>query len=1766
MLCPKCQHTLDSQTESCLHCEAEKSYTNKDEIRLEDDFSKAEPTYATSKDEQTISSAADVNENLTSSDKKISYYLFSLLIGLGSGLVVWLISFLLSLTSSNTLINKLWTLISAQFINLSMAKTILIENQIQSNIWYIANAFLGSYITGSYSSADSTLTHFSVHFPLLIITFLMIVIAFAAKKMITSFFKKQSLTSIWARLLASSIYILTTWIVIAVPLLVFQPKYKLPFTEATETLHVHFALEQSFLFGIIIITIGLILGSISYKHLKLPLFSSLALILLCLIRDFIFEFISSSSVKLTQFLSIHESGLDSLWLNRFIYKAFTFLSFNTTGPTYIFDYLFLQEKTYFNNLTIMVGLTIIIIAIISAKLEWKAFIKLTVLALSSLAALPYFSAISIVQTSSINEHNLHAFYYNEPNLIGYIIILSCALTIFMASKLCYLLYFSKQHKHSTILKQIWAKRNLLAALLLLTVFIISTLLMFNAEYKETKVAKANESTEYYATEWAKQLYLMQNGPREYALINAKQLWTEQGTNESKALLAISYLQSYQTSRGQALLKESSTHKNKLFTKEELNTLMQWTDISSPTSMLNQGILVASTINTEVDEDWHVTMDEVVWPKIDELLEKTASEKLTKLLDVQAREITQSIQLDTDYIDFVKILDEEKLAEIRTTYEEAIALINEKITYYEQLLREHDHREDSDNINVTDEQSSENSLDEIIYYIDKHKQFLVTLAKAAMYYGDTRQAEKILALIVTEKPDDEEAALLLSSIYLNGQQASSEIMLTSEQYEVVTTIPSDALKEKHETLLEDYTITSEADLNEFIDSSYITENTSAELALEVLKPFEDATIPEIDYQLAKYYYQTDQSELAEAQIEKLYTNLKQLDSSQQQVVNQLIALPQDTSDMTIDERQLKHELTEQLYYQMEPLKDKSFQYNRQLTNEEQAFSVFLSNTLLSFKKSTVQIKSLQYNDGSVTLFLQSDNINLNASKLKLTDNNTEIKQFEFTKLSETSSFERYVMLILDSSGSMEGEKVEVAKQSAINFINDLKHEERVGVIAFNDAPMLNLPFTTNKVQMSNTLSAISAESGTRIAPALNLAIDKLQYEPGERIAFILSDGEDGEFSDAKIRQSIIQEANRAGITIYAVGFDAGYQTLRDVAEGTGGYYIAATDFESLSQGFAKISETLSQTYRIKYDVDAKDYGLHTATIVQESFEDNKRYTIEDPNSPSTHEGSGVYEYSEDEFNIKSFTPNKIVISKKGKTKVTVEGTKLKDVKSITLLNTEVDFNVQSQNKLTFSVPNNHAIGSFDIVFKSKNNETKKVKLTFTDAKVQQSMPFGYATLYGDQITTKNGSVEIIGNPSIDHFIYPQSNTMKLNGDEVLSYSGLSLLTNKATQKLFDSDMEMSISDFGTNFDIESQGFYNKTMNKLPGLDTFGISLRLARSINYEANLNNDDGTLKLAGGMEGFDKLQQLNQNLKFKVNTRNGLLEFLPTNATLEQEYDKEGYTLSADFGLNIGLPVLAFDSVSAGFKYESPDKRIVLKGQAGGFELFRMQSSNNSIGSVAVEVGINFTNGLDRMGAELESTNPVPLATTGLGVNKLGFTADWSKKNEGALTLGLTTMSDVALNRILNTINSVPIVNRIFNIDSGICLVCMTGTLGFKELGSANVSLNGSVNAELLGLQLAEANATATLNHIDVKTSVNVLVFSLDQTQSIVFKDKLFNNYTTLKYMAEIDAPGINPHTFAVVLVPQRADASYLELSKVKKGKTITIQRIGNKLNMIKS
>ncbi len=163
----------------------------------------------------------------------------------------------------------------------------------------------------------------------------------------------------------------------------------------------------------------------------------------------------------------------------------------------------------------------------------------------------------------------------------------------------------------------------------------------------------------------------------------------------------------------------------------------------------------------------------------------------------------------------------------------------------------------------------------------------------------------------------------------------------------------------------------------------------------------------------------------------------------------------------------------------------------------------------------------------------------------------------------------MVFVIDRSGSMTGEKIELAKEAAKSAVDLLGPRDQVGVIAFDSTSywVNELRSASDKSYVSERISTIEAGGGTSIEPgmidayqALSSAVAKLKH------VVLLTDGHSapGDFEGITADMA----ANRITVSTVGVGQGTDTDLLEQIAQQGNGRYYYCDDPASIPQIFAK----------------------------------------------------------------------------------------------------------------------------------------------------------------------------------------------------------------------------------------------------------------------------------------------------------------------------------------------------------------------------------------------------------------------------------------------------------------------------------------------------------------------------------------------------------------------------------------------------------------------
>ena len=156
----------------------------------------------------------------------------------------------------------------------------------------------------------------------------------------------------------------------------------------------------------------------------------------------------------------------------------------------------------------------------------------------------------------------------------------------------------------------------------------------------------------------------------------------------------------------------------------------------------------------------------------------------------------------------------------------------------------------------------------------------------------------------------------------------------------------------------------------------------------------------------------------------------------------------------------------------------------------------------------------------------------------------------------------VLVLVDASGSMFGDKLSLAKVTGLELLRALKPSDLVGLGLFSDRRKWLYGFApASSLEAAPALEPLSAGGGTDLHAALSDGLDRLERSPlGRRHVILITDG----ITKPADFRALAERASSMGASISAmgVGEDADRPFLERLALGTGGRYYPVASAEAI----------------------------------------------------------------------------------------------------------------------------------------------------------------------------------------------------------------------------------------------------------------------------------------------------------------------------------------------------------------------------------------------------------------------------------------------------------------------------------------------------------------------------------------------------------------------------------------------------------------------------
>lgn len=170
------------------------------------------------------------------------------------------------------------------------------------------------------------------------------------------------------------------------------------------------------------------------------------------------------------------------------------------------------------------------------------------------------------------------------------------------------------------------------------------------------------------------------------------------------------------------------------------------------------------------------------------------------------------------------------------------------------------------------------------------------------------------------------------------------------------------------------------------------------------------------------------------------------------------------------------------------------------------------------------------------------------------------------------------IVVDRSGSMSGQKIEICKSAAIATAELLNSKDYIGVFAFDSAVHVVVPMTrvSSTSAIANQISTLAAGGGTNIYPGMAAAREELnQVKAKIKHMIVLTDGQ----TSGQGYQALASQCQAEGITISTVAVGAGAQIglLQAIAAAGGGQSYVTMDPSAITRIFTQ--DTMVHTGRM-----------------------------------------------------------------------------------------------------------------------------------------------------------------------------------------------------------------------------------------------------------------------------------------------------------------------------------------------------------------------------------------------------------------------------------------------------------------------------------------------------------------------------------------------------------------------------------------------------------
>ena len=173
----------------------------------------------------------------------------------------------------------------------------------------------------------------------------------------------------------------------------------------------------------------------------------------------------------------------------------------------------------------------------------------------------------------------------------------------------------------------------------------------------------------------------------------------------------------------------------------------------------------------------------------------------------------------------------------------------------------------------------------------------------------------------------------------------------------------------------------------------------------------------------------------------------------------------------------------------------------------------------------------------------------------------------------------VVLTLDASSSVAGERAEHLRTASRNVLNRLEPDDQAALVTFGDAVVVRSMLTHDLPSIRRALGDIVPFGDTALVDASQTALLIGESQPGRALVIVFSDGvEVASYLDGS---AVIDAAKRSDAVVYGVALTNLGPFLKDLTDTSGGELFEVQSTTELDAVFAKVLEQFRHRYLLSY---------------------------------------------------------------------------------------------------------------------------------------------------------------------------------------------------------------------------------------------------------------------------------------------------------------------------------------------------------------------------------------------------------------------------------------------------------------------------------------------------------------------------------------------------------------------------------------------------------